>query len=81
MEKEKFMHLETKQKLSELENTMKALQHRITYDQEESRKLGAVIDKNCMVKIKQCGKSILSRQRKPRTYQGQKRVTFFLESY
>ena len=43
LEKEISIHLETKQKISELEDTSSELQHRITYEQEERRKLEAML--------------------------------------
>ncbi|KAL5235210.1 hypothetical protein ACI65C_002620 [Semiaphis heraclei] len=43
LEKEISIHLETKQKISELEDTTSELQHRITYEQAERRKLEAML--------------------------------------
>ncbi|KAL4108075.1 hypothetical protein QTP88_018330 [Uroleucon formosanum] len=43
LEKEISIHLETKQKISELEDTSSELQHRITYEQAERRKLEAML--------------------------------------
>lgn len=43
LEKEISIHLETKQKISELEDTTSELQHRITYEQEQRRKLEAMV--------------------------------------
>jgi len=43
LEKEISIHLETKQKVSELEDTSSELQHRITYEQAERRKLEAML--------------------------------------
>lgn len=43
LEKEISIHLETKQKISELEDTSSELQHRIAYEQGERRKLEAML--------------------------------------
>lgn len=43
LEKEMSIHLETKQKVSELEDTVSELQHRITYEQAERIKLEAML--------------------------------------
>jgi len=43
LEKEISIHLETKQKISELEDATSELQHRITYEQTERRKLEAML--------------------------------------
>jgi len=43
LEKEISIHLETKQKISELEDTTSELQHRITYEQAERRKLETML--------------------------------------
>lgn len=43
LEKEISIHLETKQKISELEDTTSELQHRISYEQAERRKLEAML--------------------------------------
>lgn len=43
LEKEISVHLETKQKIAELEDTTSELQHRITYEQAERRKLEAML--------------------------------------
>ncbi|XP_001947056.2 disheveled-associated activator of morphogenesis 1 isoform X1 [Acyrthosiphon pisum] len=43
LEKEISIHLETKQKISELEDTSSELQHRIAYEQAERRKLEAML--------------------------------------
>ncbi|XP_050055784.1 disheveled-associated activator of morphogenesis 1 [Aphis gossypii] len=44
LEKEISIHLETKQKISELEDTSSELQHRIAYEQGERRKLEAMLN-------------------------------------
>lgn len=44
LEKEISVHLETKQKISELEDTSSELQHRISYEQAERRKLEALLN-------------------------------------
>lgn len=44
LEKEISGHLETKQKISELEDTTSELQHRISYEQTERRKLEAMLN-------------------------------------
>lgn len=43
LEKEISIHLETKQKISELEDTTSELQHRIIYEQMEKRKLETML--------------------------------------
>ncbi|XP_025407698.1 disheveled-associated activator of morphogenesis 1 isoform X3 [Sipha flava] len=43
LEKEISIHLETKQKVSELEDTTSELQHRVLYEQTERRKLEAML--------------------------------------
>lgn len=43
LEKEISIHLETKQKVSELEDTTSELQHRVLYEQAERRKLEALL--------------------------------------
>lgn len=43
LEKEISVHLETKQKISELEDTTSELQHRITYEQAERRKFETML--------------------------------------
>lgn len=43
LEKEISGHLETKQKISELEDTTSELQHRVTYEQGERRKLETML--------------------------------------
>lgn len=43
LEKEISIHLETKQKISELEDTTSELEHRISYEQAERRKLEAML--------------------------------------
>lgn len=44
LEKEISIHLETKQKVSELEDTTSELNHRISYEQAERRKLEALLN-------------------------------------
>uniref|UniRef100_A0A2S2PDJ4 Disheveled-associated activator of morphogenesis 2 n=1 Tax=Schizaphis graminum TaxID=13262 RepID=A0A2S2PDJ4_SCHGA len=44
LEKEISIHLETKQKISELEDTSSELQHRIAFEQGERRKLEAMLN-------------------------------------